>query len=717
MVLRETKKDALESGFMPRARLLDRSKPLEAFAADLRRLRDAAPPRRFRKKQPLKRQEPAGRRVLAPLTVDQVVTKHGVGRSSIYAALSGRRLPSTTLLRVMVLAWDPKGAEAIPQWMDRRREVEAALSLEGPDPGRSTAPAPAGDTGKPVEPDAPEPAPAGRPEPARSFPSQAPASSPLSTEIKRLYEAAGSPSVRQISAAVLTDSQSADISPETVRRVVAGTHARRTSVASVVRALAAINGADVSAAEERALGLRTLEESTTDVDPGLSVTAADPARVDLRGAVIHGLHLIAKGKAEAVSPEFFAGAGRYVMTASAASEQAADSAGRGQPSPFTQVLVDGLLFGAQGSHETGQLGAHELYQYVFKELPEKFPRPQERASGMGDTPLARRKTKSFTQPIAGHEVAPKGLIRPAGEDAATGSGAPMSSPIAQALGVSRRRAGEYSIGDYHAWKAVMLLDLLVAIFGFLSWQTWLLEPYGLSGGDVEAVLFFSAVLAVLSFLLASSEGLTLAYLARKFKRATGVRGGSMREVPGYVRKEILERRSVVMVRLVGNIVGCFFGLAWFVALTSLSFRADAYSLFMATLGALCFISLLRLVKMGDALFIAGALISFLGIFPKQGDLGYDAGEFGFGASLQGMAFLAMLCAWLFRLSNKALFLAAGLALIPAAIAYPAYQLLVGISLAGVTLAFIGVLMGDGVPLEEDGRSPVGAVIHRLGGGR
>ncbi|MER6278658.1 caspase family protein [Streptomyces sp900105245] len=424
-----------------------------------------------------------------------------------------------------------------------------------------------------------------------------------------------------------------------------------------------------------------------------------------------------KGKAEAVSPEFFAGAGRYVMTASAASEQAADSAGRGQPSPFTQVLVDGLLFGAQGSHETGQLGAHELYQYVFKELPEKFPRPQERASGMGDTPLARRKTKSFTQPIAGHEVAPKGLIRPAGEDAATGSGAPMSSPIAQALGVSRRRAGEYSIGDYHAWKAVMLLDLLVAIFGFLSWQTWLLEPYGLSGGDVEAVLFFSAVLAVLSFLLASSEGLTLAYLARKFKRATGVRGGSMREVPGYVRKEILERRSVVMVRLVGNIVGCFFGLAWFVALTSLSFRADAYSLFMATLGALCFISLLRLVKMGDALFIAGALISFLGIFPKQGDLGYDAGEFGFGASLQGMAFLAMLCAWLFRLSNKALFLAAGLALIPAAIAYPAYQLLVGISLAGVTLAFIGVLMGDGVPLEEDGRSPVGAVIHRLGGGR
>ncbi|MFF8860436.1 hypothetical protein ACF08B_00090 [Streptomyces sp. NPDC015139] len=99
--------------------------------------------------------------------------------------------------------------------------------------------------------------------------------------------------MRQISAAVLTDDQSADISPETVRRVVAGTHARRTSVASVVRALAAINGEDVSAAEERALGLRTLEESTTDVDPRPSTTASEPATVDLRGAVIHGLHLIA----------------------------------------------------------------------------------------------------------------------------------------------------------------------------------------------------------------------------------------------------------------------------------------------------------------------------------------------------------------------------------------------------------------------------------------
>ncbi|MGY4964531.1 hypothetical protein [Streptomyces sp. 900105245] len=371
MVLRETKKDALESGFMPRARLLDRSKPLEAFAADLRRLRDSAPPRRLRKKKPgpLKNGEPAA---LAPLTVDQVVAEHEVGRSSIYAALSGRRLPSTMLLRVMVLAWDPKGADAIPQWMDRRRQVEAALSLEDPVPRHSTLPVPAGDTGKPVEPDAPEPAPAGRPEPARSFPSQAPASSPLSTEIKRLYEAAGSPSVRQISAAVLTDSQSADISPETVRRVVAGTHARRTSVASVVRALAAINGADVSAAEERALGLRTLEESTTDVDPGLSVTAADPARVDLRGAVIHGLHLIA-GDGQTIDlrhavlngPVVRAGDGQTFHVTDSALNDAVVRAGDGQTFHVTDSALNDVAVRA-GDGQTFHLSDSTLNDAVVR---------------------------------------------------------------------------------------------------------------------------------------------------------------------------------------------------------------------------------------------------------------------------------------------------------------------------------------------------------------
>ncbi|MCD9901348.1 hypothetical protein LUR56_18220 [Streptomyces sp. MT29] len=288
-----------------RARPLDPSEPLEAFASDLRRLRDAAPPRRTR----------AGR--AEPFGVTMFVAKYGVGRSSIYAALSGRRLPSRTVLRAMVLAWDPRGEEAMPQWMGKRLDVESALGLghgRGPAPGpgpcgpghaggrrarcppartdgRTSALGVAHAVGGPQAPGAPA---------VRAAPGagcgpccHCPGIGAGGRDQERLYEAAGRPPLQSISSAVLADPRSTDISPETVRRVVSGTRAKQSSVIAVARALAALGDGEVADAEQRAFRLHEPDAAGDDEGARPQDGAGRTPRFDFRGAVIHGLHLTA----------------------------------------------------------------------------------------------------------------------------------------------------------------------------------------------------------------------------------------------------------------------------------------------------------------------------------------------------------------------------------------------------------------------------------------
>ncbi|MFB8396683.1 hypothetical protein [Streptomyces yangpuensis] len=191
----------------------------------------------------------------------------------------------------MVLAWSPAGEAAMSDWMNRRREVEVALATPASSPATGTSPARSADEqgAQPTvlrpPPETPE-----LPSPDPSSPTVA-APAAIANEVRELHRAAGSPSVRAISAAILADPRSADISPETVRRVVAGTSARPASVLSVVRALADIGGHDAAAAEEKAKRLQDLEEPPGDRGSSEPPAVTGANGVDLRGAVIHGLQL------------------------------------------------------------------------------------------------------------------------------------------------------------------------------------------------------------------------------------------------------------------------------------------------------------------------------------------------------------------------------------------------------------------------------------------
>ncbi|MGW2651612.1 hypothetical protein ACWC2T_43770 [Streptomyces sp. NPDC001393] len=102
---------------MPRVqRALDTSRAEHSFAAKLRELHDRG----------------LARTDVSPddLEINRIASRCGIGRATIYAALSGARLPSRRTLRSLVLAWDPRGVTALPEWLERLRDAQAEVQVE-----------------------------------------------------------------------------------------------------------------------------------------------------------------------------------------------------------------------------------------------------------------------------------------------------------------------------------------------------------------------------------------------------------------------------------------------------------------------------------------------------------------------------------------------------------------------------------------------------------
>ncbi|MDG4759084.1 tetratricopeptide repeat protein [Micromonospora sp. WMMD710] len=84
-----------------------------------------------------------------------------------------------------------------------------------------------------------------------------------------------------------------------------------------------------------------------------------------------------------------AGKGRFVLTATAAFESAADADGDDLPSPFTSALVNGLLHGADDKDGDGAVDLADLYAYLQGAL-HGSSEPRHRFDGFGNVPIARR---------------------------------------------------------------------------------------------------------------------------------------------------------------------------------------------------------------------------------------------------------------------------------------------------------------------------------------
>ena len=99
-----------------RARVLDLDHPLGQFADRLRRLQREAIARASCVED------------VTRLQVEKVAHESSIGKATIYAALSGRRLASPQTVVALVHAWDLRGARGLSEWLDLRNEIESQLA-------------------------------------------------------------------------------------------------------------------------------------------------------------------------------------------------------------------------------------------------------------------------------------------------------------------------------------------------------------------------------------------------------------------------------------------------------------------------------------------------------------------------------------------------------------------------------------------------------------
>ncbi|MFG3013117.1 caspase family protein [Streptomyces cinerochromogenes] len=93
------------------------------------------------------------------------------------------------------------------------------------------------------------------------------------------------------------------------------------------------------------------------------------------------------------------GEGRYVIAATSEADRAADAEVRGEPSPFTRALVDGLLTEAVDRNADHVVDLDDLFTYLAQV---KFDghAPHRTFDGAGAVPIARRPVPTTEQPAA-----------------------------------------------------------------------------------------------------------------------------------------------------------------------------------------------------------------------------------------------------------------------------------------------------------------------------
>ncbi|MFJ7062084.1 caspase family protein [Streptomyces microflavus] len=92
------------------------------------------------------------------------------------------------------------------------------------------------------------------------------------------------------------------------------------------------------------------------------------------------------------------GKGRFVIAAASAADQAGDASARGEPSPFTKALVEGLLTEARDSDGDGAVDLDDLFRHVSGTRFDGHE-PQRKFDGAGAVPLARRAPEAATDEV------------------------------------------------------------------------------------------------------------------------------------------------------------------------------------------------------------------------------------------------------------------------------------------------------------------------------
>lgn len=381
------------------------------------------------------------------------------------------------------------------------------------------------------------------------------------------------------------------------------------------------------------------------------------------------------------------GQGIYVIAAADAVATTPDAKQPRQPSPFTAALATALV------SETGEGDLDALFARLTRAI--RHPRPTKNFDGSGTVRIAKR-LKPREQP------SPSARQKPAYDE----NGLPQGIHImgdrnqlvfggTQASKRSPRTRNDVSYGDLSSWAAYLICGIaqliaalfcLVAIRGFYDdTGNWV---------DRSGTALLSATLGV-----AIGVPTVVAAAAQYFARRRAIRHADSRRL---LLIELDARKTVRFTRGAQDIVAVLGALA------SVAFLAvtDGYDCIPLTIliGALllpCAMTIIARAGWSDVVFLAGALL-LLGEVCLPRTLSNDSFQTGSLATLFNVAFAVIMAVfWWYQFPPAAL-----VAIIAATAAPILMAALTGftvgpyLSTTGAATALLGVLLGAGVPVDD-----------------
>ncbi|MGW7613659.1 caspase family protein [Streptomyces sp. NPDC054766] len=369
-----------------------------------------------------------------------------------------------------------------------------------------------------------------------------------------------------------------------------------------------------------------------------------------------------KGVAPKVTPEMLDGngKGRFVITASGATELARDAERADSPSPFTRALVEALREASPRPH-TASVAVRDVYNHALETIPEGVPLPQASLKGVGDEIIAKRP------------------VRRTGETGAEMERERHDSPRESASYLSKKLAHRFpsivpgnaqvegpSLGDRSPWRMALVASLLVGLFSWLAWRAWINDPatYGYLTVYEDEEPFFQVcgLTALLYALTCGGESLT---------------------------SQTSRLRSAL--RSVRYLLGVAFGLLWTFSAFAVHVGSWELTLLQSTMGFLFIATIMR--QAHDVMFLAGTVVSLIGAFTSPEDLGFDT--FDGLPVVQWLISAAMLWFWSRRALDWELGAVSALTLLPAVMSFAIHGDFPVLSMYGAGLALVSAALGDG----------------------
>ena len=384
------------------------------------------------------------------------------------------------------------------------------------------------------------------------------------------------------------------------------------------------------------------------------------------------------------------GTGRYVLAATEAVELAED-APKGQPSPFTRAIVQGLMSVSRADSTSTEINLDALYSFVDDYLPKNGPRPRRGYDGSGTVIISRAHGVRRGSAIElGESVGEDAAFRPTSSSSASGEATERHAR--ESWRPARRLPGDLSIADTRIWMVISALAIAAACCFWVAYFKWPLNYYeSPPRQDPHRYIVFPCILACAVIAICSiTEGY---FYIRRSRNAR-----SRREI-----LQIMGTRPITVLHRVREIVSYLAVIGVLATLFGYQNTDITWILGLSLLGIFAIVSVISSLRQGDALYLSGASLFVVSAFLPASMYGNKPEvSLGTASIFEIILGALMIAAWWFKAPRGALILAGVACLLPLVteFAETPYSDVVGpyAGLVGIAVAVVSWVLGTGQQL-------------------